>query len=67
MAFYARFENLAEDWQRICDRLGRDMPLDHLNRSERRAYTDYFTDETREIVARRNAGFIARFGYSFGD
>lgn len=65
IAFYARFEKLAEDWARICERLERDLPLPHRNRSERTPYADYYTDETRRIVAQRNADLIERFGYRF--
>ena len=67
IAFYARFERLAEDWARICERLGHDIELPHKNRSTRTHYTEYYTDELRDIVAERNAGLIARFGYRFGD
>jgi len=67
MAFYARFEHLSQDWSRICDRLGRDIVLPHMNRTDRGHYTDYYTDELRAIVARRNARLIDRFGYRFGD
>lgn len=66
IAFYARFERLAEDWARICERLGRDIALPHRHRSERTHYAEYYDDETRRIVAERNAPLIARFGYRFG-
>ncbi|PZX14905.1 sulfotransferase family protein [Palleronia aestuarii] len=65
LAFHARFEQLQEDWTRICERLGREIALPHQNRSERRHYSEYYSDELRDIVARRNAGLIARFGYTF--
>ncbi|NDV00529.1 sulfotransferase family 2 domain-containing protein [Pseudoroseicyclus tamaricis] len=67
LAFYARFEQLSQDWARICDRLGRAISLPHQNKSQRGHYTDYYTDPLREIVARRNAALIARFGYAFGE
>ena len=66
IAFHARFEHLAKDWARICERLGQDVALPHVNRSERAPYTDYYDDETRRIVADRNAPLIARFAYRFG-
>lgn len=66
VAFYARFESLREDWSRICERLGRDIPLPHDNKSPREDYTTYYDDETRDIVERRNAPLIERFGYRFG-
>ncbi len=66
IAFFAQFERLQADWERICDRLGTPIELPHQNRSDRDAYTDYYTDETREIVRRRNADLIERFDYRFG-
>lgn len=66
IAFYARFERLGEDWARICERLGQEIALPHANRSERTPYADYYDDETRRIVASRNADLIERFGYRFG-
>ncbi|EKE43967.1 hypothetical protein OCGS_1948 [Oceaniovalibus guishaninsula JLT2003] len=66
LAFHARFERLQDDWARICDRLGQDIALPHKNRSDRTDYTAYYDDETRALVARRNAGLIDRFGYRFG-
>lgn len=66
LALHARFERLEEDWARVCERLGREVALPHANRSERAPYVDYYDDETRRIVADRNAGLIARFGYRFG-
>ena len=62
----ARFERLDEDWARICERLGRDIPLPELNVSAKSHYTEYYDDRLREIVARRNAPLIDRFGYRFG-
>ena len=66
MAFYGRFETLAEDWDRICNRLGLDMPLSHANRSDRADYTTYYTDALRNVVKARNRPLIERFGYRFG-
>jgi hypothetical protein len=67
MAFYARFERLGEDWARICERLGRDMPLPAFNVSARSHYTEHYDDRLRRIVAERNAPLIERFGYRFGE
>lgn len=66
IAFYGRFERLAQDWERICDRLGREVALPHNNRSERTHYTEYYDDRLRDVVARRDAALIERFGYRFG-
>ena len=67
MAFYARFEHLDRDWERICERLGREIVLPKLNVSTRSHYTEHYDDRLRAIVAERNAPLIERFGYRFGE
>ena len=64
--FVGRFERLEEDFAYICSRIGIDARLSHENRSERAAsYREYYTEETRDIVARHFARDIERFGYRF--
>ena len=36
------------------------------NTTDHAHYTDYYSDELRELVARKDAGIIRRFDYSFG-
>lgn len=64
---YIRFERLAEDFAAICCKLGiKPRNLPHLNASRREAsYRDYYTDETRALVARTYAEDLELFGYSF--
>lgn len=67
--FVIRYEHLEEDYNEVCRRIG--IPatgLPHLKtgiRKERRPYTDYYTDETREIVAKLHANDLRFFGYRF--
>jgi len=65
--FLGRFENLANDYDRLRDYL--DIPLKELpskNRSHnRRAYQEYYTDETREFVASHWKKDIEAFAYTF--
>ena len=65
--FVARFEQLDQDWERICALSGIPFrPLPRLNASPGRlVYRDYYDDQTREIVARRFARDAAMFGYEF--
>ena len=67
--FMIRYEHLEEDFARLCERLG----VEHLRlprlktgiRKKKRHYSDYYDDESREIVARKHANDIKTFGYTF--
>ncbi|MGD8709964.1 MAG: sulfotransferase family 2 domain-containing protein [Ectothiorhodospiraceae bacterium] len=63
----ARYENLTEDFREICEHIGiRPPELPHKRKATgRRPYQDYYTTETRELVARHYGADIQRFGYSF--
>ncbi|NOR80290.1 MAG: hypothetical protein GQ529_05580, partial [Methyloprofundus sp.] len=64
-----RYENLIEDYAKICDQLG--LPsseLPHLKGGIREAkyhYSDFYDDESREIVAEHHKNDIRLFGYKF--
>lgn len=64
--FVGRFENLAEDSQKVFQNLGLEgVSLPHKNSSKHKNYRTYYTDETREEVARMYAKDIEFFGYEF--
>mgnify|MGYP006274252899 CR=1 FL=1 len=65
--FVGRFERLDEDWATVAERLGLPPALPHKRKTDRdKPYTDYYTDETRAIIAERFAVDVEAFGYRFG-
>jgi hypothetical protein len=63
--FVGKFENLDEDFQSICHKVGISSRLPHINKSKRTCYQDYYDAETRDLTARLYAEDIERFGYTF--
>ncbi len=64
--YIIRFENLADDFRAVCARLGiPDAPLPQYNRSDREHYSKYYDTELRELIGKRFAPEIDRFGYAF--
>ena len=63
--FIGRFENLENDYKYICQKIGLTTKLPHVRASKHKHYTEYYDDETREIIADRYAKDIEYFGYKF--
>jgi len=63
--YVGRYESLGADFATVANRLRIPAALPHVNRSNHRDYRQYYTDETREIVAQRYARDIATYGYVF--
>ena len=64
--YIIRFENLADDFRAVCARLGiPDAPLPQYNRSNREHYSNYYDAELCELIRKRFAPEIDRFGYAF--
>lgn len=64
--FVGRFENLQQDFDRVCDRLSiAGSRLEHLLASENPSYLSAYDDASRKLVATRYAEEIECFNYRF--
>lgn len=60
-----RLETIDEDFAHVCERIGIQRSLPHLNRTERGRYQDYYDDQTHEIVRAWFERDIELFEYRF--
>jgi hypothetical protein len=61
-----RFENIAEDFNKLCQRLDLDCePLEHTNQSDRKPYQEYYDDESKTVVEKMYARDIKLGNYKF--
>lgn len=75
--FIGLFENLHEDYSKVCSAINCKCELSHkeprfgprlrVNNNKIKHYTEYYDDKTRRIVAKRYAKDIKQFGYKFGE
>jgi len=64
--YIGRFESLQPDFDEICTLLELpSKPLLHVRKSVRSYYKDYYTPQTRGIIAEWFAKDIEKFGYTF--
>ena len=63
--FVGRYEALAKDLGAVADRLGVVLSLPQVNSSRHPQYRQLYTTSTRDLVARRFARDIEKFGYDF--
>ena len=64
--FIGRFENLQEDYKKMCKMVGLpEMAIPHLKGSGSKDYYRFYNEETKQIVAKRYKKDIEIFGYSF--
>lgn len=63
--FVGRFEHLSRDFSTICQTLGVEHALPHLNGTGRRDFRAAYDSDSVDLVARYAAADIERFGYRF--
>ena len=66
--FIGRFENLQQDFDIVCDKMSVErQQLPHVNRTNHKHYTEYYNDESKEIIMKKYNRDFELFGYTFGD
>ena len=63
--FVGRFENIEEDFRKVCNHLGIKGELPHWNMTERDGYQRYYDDETRKIAEEYYGEDIRQLQYQF--
>ena len=66
--FIGKFENIRKDWHTVAEHLGIDAKLPHANKNlnKTKHYTEYYTPELVDIIAKKFKTDIDYFNYEFG-
>lgn len=63
--FVGRFERLTDDFSTVCETIGVEATMPHVNASKHKDYRDYYDDATRERVGEHFREDVERFEYTF--
>lgn len=64
--FFLRFENLDQDFNKLCDELGiKRTKIPHSNISDHKHYSYYYDKKLVELVSNRFSSEIKYFGYNY--
>jgi chondroitin 4-sulfotransferase 11 len=64
--FIGRFENLQEDFNKVCERLGiNNSTLPKINSSKHRHYSNYYEEDTKKIISKEFKKDLDFFKYKF--
>lgn len=64
--FIGRFEEIDKDWSVVCERIGIEKSkLKISNKSERKEYKEYYTEETKSIITKQYSKDLDFFKYCF--
>lgn len=64
--YIGRFENIKEDFKFVCNKIKiNTKELPHINKTNHKHYSEYYNEETRQIVSELYKEDIKRFGYQF--
>ena len=65
--FLGRFENLNDDFSKVCEKLGLNKTLEHRMIINKKHYTEYYDNEMIDFVAKEYQKDIELFNYKFGE
>jgi len=64
--FIGKMENFSNDLNKVMDKLDLEFQIKHLNKSQHKHYTEYYSNETRKIVEKLYKDDIEFGNYVFG-